>query len=134
MHPHPCHFYKSEIQHCIQHLSTRLVQIFHNSNTENRGVFLPVLIIQQNSLSLINPFLYAYALQFLVSLKFGISLVVSLKDIAMIFFQQRHKHGTRKILRASRRPGIVIKFWREILRDADPRHDVTKSRRCERSR
>ena len=52
----------------------------------------------------------------------------------MIFFQQRHKHRTRKILRASRRPGIVIKFWRQIVRDADLRHDVTKSRRRERSR
>ena len=73
-------------------------------------------------------------MQFLVSLKFGISLVVTLKDMSMIFLQQRHKHGTRKILRASRRPGIVIKFWCEIVRDADPRHDVTKSRRRERIR
>ena len=52
----------------------------------------------------------------------------------MIFSQQRHKVGTRKIMRASRRPGIVIKFWRQIVGDADPRHDVTKSRRRERSR
>ena len=73
-------------------------------------------------------------MKFLVSLKFGISLVVTLKDMSMIFLQQRHKHGTRKILRASRRPGIVIKFWCEIVRDADPRHDVTKSRRRERIR
>ena len=51
----------------------------------------------------------------------------------MTFFQQRHKHRTRK-LRASRRPGIVIKFWRQIVRDADLRHDVTKCRRRERSR
>ena len=73
-------------------------------------------------------------MQFIVSLKFAISLEVSLKDMSMIFLQQRHKHGTRKILRASRRPGIVIKFWCEIVRDADSRHDVTKRRRCERSR
>ena len=52
----------------------------------------------------------------------------------MIFLQQRHKHGVRKILRASRRSGILITFWRDILGDADPRHDVTKSRRRERSR
>ena len=39
-----------------------------------------------------------------------------------------------KLLCASRRPGIVIKFWRQIVRDADPGHDVTKSRRRERSR
>ena len=37
-------------------------------------------------------------------------------------------------MRASRRPGIVIKFWRQVVRDAHPRHDVTKSRRRERSR
>ena len=73
-------------------------------------------------------------MQFLVSLKFGISLVVSLTVICVIFFQQRHKHRTRKILRASRRPDVVIKFWRQIVRDADLRHDVTKNRRRERSR
>ena len=39
-----------------------------------------------------------------------------------------------KLLRASRRPCIVIKFWRQTVRDADPGHDVTKSRRRERSR
>ena len=39
-----------------------------------------------------------------------------------------------KLLRASRRGYIVIKFWRQIVRDADPGHDVTKSRRRERSR
>ena len=70
-------------------------------------------------------------MQFLVSLKFGISLVVSLMVICMIFFQQRHKHRTRKILRASCRPGIVFKFWRQIVRDADLRHEITKSRRRE---
>jgi len=130
-----CHVYRSEIQRCIKHLSTRLVQIFRSSNTENRGFFdLFASYNKTNSLSLINPFLYAYAMQFLVSLKFGISLVVSLTVICMIFFQRRHKHRTRKILRASRRPGIVIKFWRQIVRDADLRHDVTKSRRRERSR
>ena len=37
-------------------------------------------------------------------------------------------------MRASRRPGIVIKIWRQVVRDADPRHDVPKSRRRERSR
>lgn len=36
----------------------------------------------KHSLSLINPFLYAYAMQFLASLKFDISLVVSLGDIS----------------------------------------------------
>ena len=76
--------------------------------------------------------------QFLVSLKFGISLVVplavSLRDISIILFQQRHKQVTRKLLCASRRPGIVIKFWRRILREVDSGDDVTKSRRRERSR
>ena len=37
-------------------------------------------------------------------------------------------------MRASRCPGIVIKFWRQIVRDPNPRHDVTKSRCRERSR
>ena len=76
-------------------------------------------------------------MQFFVSLKFGISLVVplavSLRHISIIFFQQRHKQVTRKLLCASHRPGIVIKFRRQIVRDADPGHDVTKSRCRKRS-
>ena len=31
-------------------------------------------------------------------------------------------------MRASRRPGIVIKFWRQVVRYADPRHDVPKKK------
>lgn len=77
-------------------------------------------------------------MQFLVSLKFGISLVlplaVSLRDISIILFRQMHKKVTRKLLCVSRRPGIVIKFWRQIVRDVDRGHDATESRRLERSR
>ena len=48
-----CHVYRSEIQRCIQHLPTRLVQIFRSSNTENRG-FLTCLHHITNKLSVVD--------------------------------------------------------------------------------